>query len=51
MCAKTSFLTSVGVEIYASGHRRWLDEVKARIVADKLESDATVNALAGRYGV
>lgn len=43
--------TSVGVEIYASGHRRWPDEVKAWVVADKLEPGATVNALAGRYGV
>ena len=29
MCAKNSFLTSLGVEIYASRHRRWPSEVKA----------------------
>jgi transposase len=51
MCAKTSFLTSLGFEIYASGHRRWPNEVKALVVADTLEPGATVNAVADRYGV
>ncbi|WP_411958614.1 transposase [Paracoccus homiensis] len=51
MCAKNSFLTSLGVEIYASGHGRWPDEVKALVVADTLEPGATVNAVADRYGV
>jgi transposase len=51
MCAKNSFLTSLGVEIHASGHRRWPNEVKAMVVADTLEPGATVNAVADRYGV
>lgn len=45
MCAKNSFFTSRGVGIYASGHRRWLTEVKALVVPDKLEPSATVNAV------
>lgn len=51
MCAKNAFLTSLGVEIHGSGHRRWPDKVRARVVADILEPGATVSVVADRYGV
>nr|WP_276308550.1 transposase [Pararhodobacter oceanensis] len=51
MCAINSFLKSLGVEIHASGHRRWPDAVKAQAVADTLEPGATVGAVAARYGI
>ena len=51
MCAINSFLKSLGVEIYASGHRRWPDEAKALAVSMTLEAGATVNAVAERFGI
>ncbi|MFZ7094175.1 transposase [Primorskyibacter sp. 2E233] len=51
MCATNSFLKSLGVEIYALGHRRWPDEAKALAVSMTLEAGATVNAVAERLGI
>ena len=51
MCATNAFLRSLGVEIHASGHRRWPDEVKALAVAETLRRGATVNDVAARFGI
>lgn len=51
MCAMNAFLRSLGVEIHASGHRRWPNEVKAQVVAETLRPGATVNEVAARFGI
>ena len=51
MCATNAFLRSLGVEIYASGQRRWPDEVKAQAVAETLRPGARVNEVAARFGI
>ncbi|MCA0849196.1 transposase [Salipiger thiooxidans] len=51
MFAKSSFLTALGVEVFASGQRRWPDQVKAQAVAETLEPGATVSGIAARYEI
>ncbi|MBB93463.1 MAG: IS66 family insertion sequence hypothetical protein [Rhodobacteraceae bacterium] len=51
MCAIRPFLSSLGVEVHASGHRRCSDAAKARAVSETLEPGATVNAVAERFGI
>ncbi|WP_425074848.1 IS66-like element accessory protein TnpA [Sagittula sp. S175] len=51
MLAKSSFLTALGVEVFASGQRRWPDHVKAQAVAETLEPGARVSGVAARYEI
>jgi transposase len=41
----------LGVEIHASGQRRWPGEVKAQVVAETLRPGAAVNAVVARFGI
>ena len=45
----TEVLIENGVVIGPKGHRRWPDDLKARIVAETLEEGTSVSAVARRY--
>jgi transposase len=49
MGVSTEFLGGFDLVLEPRGHRRWPDELKARIVAETLAPGATVKAVAARY--
>lgn len=49
MDSTSEFLTSVGSG--RDGHRRWPDELKAKIVSESLRPGMTVREVAHRYGI
>ena len=51
MEASTEIFTSVEVLPVRGGRRRWPDELKARIVVETLEAEATVAGGSQRYGL
>ena len=47
----TEFLRNIDMIVRPRLHRRWLDAVKAQIVADTLLEAASVDAVARQYGM